>query len=251
MKKGIKSTLAAFTFLLLLISSVGIAQSNADSTGLITKNKQHFFKQFARPVTFIGLGIYGTINNGIINRDEIKEERNEYFPSFSNGADNYLQYAPIALVYALDVFGLKGKHNRQQQTVLFGTAELIMTGIVLPVKKYSHVLCPDSSSYNSFPSGHTAQAFLAGIFFQKEFGAKYPWLSAGMFTLATGIGAFRVLNNRHWVSDVLAGAGIGILSAELSYALLKNKVRHRKGLPDTVIPGYNKGSVICTAIYKS
>ena len=207
MKKGIKSTLAAFTCLLLLISSVGIAQSNADPTGLITKNKGHFFKQFARPVTFIGLGIYGTINNGIINRDEIKEERNEYFPSFSNGADNYLQYAPIALVYALDVFGLKGKHNRQQQTVLFGTAELIMTGIVLPVKKYSHVLCPDSSSYNSFPSGHTSVAF--------------------------------------------ALAQVGILSAELSYALLKNKVRHRKGLPDTVIPGYNKGSVICTSIYKS
>jgi len=249
MKKGITSTFTAFIYLLLLIPNVGVGQSNADSTGLTKKNKAHIYKHYAIPVTFIGLGVYGTVNNGIINRDEVKEERNEYFSSFSNHADNYLQYAPIALVYALDAFGLKGKHTWQQQTAFFGTAELIMTGIVLPVKKYSHILRPDSSAYNSFPSGHTAQAFLAATFFQKEFGAKYPWLSAGMFTVATGIGAFRVLNNRHWVSDVLAGAGVGILSAELSYALLKNKVRHRKGLPSVVLPGYDKGRIICTAIY--
>ncbi len=249
MKRGSNHTFTGLTVFLLLISNVGVGQSNADSTDLIKKSKVHFLKHFAIPVTFIGLGIYGTIDNAIINHDEIKEERNEYFSSFSHHADNYLQYAPIALVYALDGFGLKGKHNLQQQTVLIGTAELIMTGIVLPVKKYSHILRPDSSAYNSFPSGHTAQAFLASTFFHKEFGARHPWVSAGMFTLATGIGAFRVLNNRHWVSDVLAGAGVGILSAELSYALLRNKVRHRKGLPSVVLPGYDKGRIICTAIY--
>ena len=29
----------------------------------------------------------------------------------------------------------------------------------------------------------------------------------------------RMYNNRHWASDVLAGAGVGILSASLTYWL--------------------------------
>lgn len=37
--------------------------------------------------------------------------------------------------------------------------------------------------------------------------------------MATATGIMRVLNNRHWVSDVLSGAGIGILSGEIAYAL--------------------------------
>ena len=38
--------------------------------------------------------------------------------------------------------------------------------------------------------------------------------------MATATGAMRVFNKKHWVSDVVAGAGIGILSAEVGYMLL-------------------------------
>lgn len=37
----------------------------------------------------------------------------------------------------------------------------------------------------------------------------------------------RVLNNRHWISDVLSGAGIGILSVELGYGLMDLLFKHR------------------------
>lgn len=250
MNKRFSYIITAVACILVYAPQMSFAQGGGDTTVLHKKEKNTYFRKFAIPVTLIALGIYGTTDNSIINHDEIREERNEYFPGFTNKADNYLQYAPIGLVYALDVLGLKGKHNWRQQTLLLGGAELIMTGFVLPLKKYSHILRPDSSANNSFPSGHTAQAFLAATFFHKEFGKKYPWVSAGMFTLAGGIGAFRVLNNRHWVSDVLAGAGFGILSVELSYLLLKNINLHKKGLPSVIFPAYSKGAFICTAIYK-
>lgn len=44
-----------------------------------------------------------------------------------------------------------------------------------------------------------------------------PWYSVAGYTIATATAYSRLLNNRHWISDVLAGAGIGILSTELGY----------------------------------
>ena len=46
-----------------------------------------------------------------------------------------------------------------------------------------------------------------------------PWYSVAGYGVATATGVMRVLNNRHWISDVLSGAGIGIMSTELAYAL--------------------------------
>ncbi len=239
----------------LIISSFVLHFSSADAqmtdslATKVHKGRNTVLKQFAIPTVLIGLGIYGTTDNSFINHNEIKEERDEYFPGFSNRADNYLQFAPIPVVYAMDAMGLKGEHNWQQQTKYLGGAQLMMMAFVFPIKKYTHILRPDGSAYNSFPSGHTAQAFLAATFFQKEYGKKYPWVSAGMFTLASGIGVFRILNNRHWVSDVLAGAGLGMLSVELSYLLLKSKSKHAKALPDMVMPSYKNGVLNCTAFY--
>lgn len=71
-------------------------------------------------------------------------------------------------------------------------------------------------SATSFPSYHTTQAFIGATVLAEEYGGRRGggWIMAGGFTLATATGAMRLLNNRHWSSDVLAGAGIGILSTE-------------------------------------
>ena len=69
----------------------------------------------------------------------------------------------------------------------------------------------------SFPSGHTATAFMAATMFHKEYGIRSPWYSVAGYTIATATAYSRLLNNRHWISDVLAGAGIGIISTELGY----------------------------------
>ncbi len=95
-----------------------------------------------------------------------------------------------------------------------------MAGLVNGIKYTASEERPDGSTSNSFPSGHTATAFMAATILHKEYGlTRSLWYSVGGYTVATGIAAFRVMNNRHWVSDVLTGAGIGILSTELGYAL--------------------------------
>ena len=60
-----------------------------------------------------------------------------------------------------------------------------------------------------------------------EYGHKSVWIPISGYTVAAATGALRVLNNRHYVSDVLVGAAVGILSAELAYwatdAIFKDK----------------------------
>lgn len=76
---------------------------------------------------------------------------------------------------------------------------------------------PDTGQPTSMPSGHTAQAFAAATFMAREYGHRSVWYSIGAYSAATGVGVMRILNDRHWVSDVLVGAGVGILSTNLAY----------------------------------
>ncbi|MCG8580987.1 MAG: phosphatase PAP2 family protein, partial [Bacteroidales bacterium] len=84
----------------------------------------------------------------------------------------------------------------------------------------------------SFPSGHTAQAFLAARFLDKEYGENMPWIRWLGYSMATTTGVCRIIKNRHWASDVLLGAGIGFLSVDLSYLIF----RKRKGKKLVVLP---------------
>lgn len=236
-------------FILFTASLVPYASYSQDPGSLDTiARKNPKWERFVIPTALVGLGIVGTVDNHVINSKEIREERLENFPGFSHKADNYLQFAPVPAVFLMDALGYKSAHTVPDQLIYFGQAELIMMSMVYPMKMLTKVPRPDYSSNNSFPSGHTAQAFVAAQFFQKEFGHRYPWLSAGMYTLATGIGVSRVLNNRHWASDVLAGAGIGMGSVELSYLLGTHHRKHHAGMPPVIIPSYANGMYNCTMV---
>ena len=96
----------------------------------------------------------------------------------------------------------------------------IMAGFVNGIKYTAKEMRPDGSTANSWPSGHTATAFVGATILHKEYGmTRSPWYSVAGYGVATATGVMRVLNNRHWISDVLSGAGIGIMSTELAYAL--------------------------------
>ena len=63
-------------------------------------------------------------------------------------------------------------------------------------------------------------AFMAATMLHKEYGTtRSPWYSIGGYTVATATAVSRMLNNKHWLSDVMVGAGIGILSTEVGYFL--------------------------------
>lgn len=183
----------------------------ADTTAKTTSKG---IRPFIIPALLIGAGIYATTDHALINRFEVVEERNEYFGNFHVAADDYLQYAPIAAAYTLTLCKVKAKDDVLNMTIKLAKSELMMMAIVFPLKTATHSARPDNSAPTSFPSGHTAQAFLAATFLDEQYRHVSKWISVGGYVVATSVGISRLLNNRHWISDVLVGAGVGMLSVK-------------------------------------
>lgn len=150
---------------------------------------------------------------------DIRQLRGNAVPEFRNQYDDYIQYSPAVLMVGLKASGYEGRSSWGRMLVsdVFSTA--IMAGAVNGLKYSVRRLRPDETSRNSFPSGHTATAFMAAAMLDKEYGWRSPWFSVGGYTVAAVTGVSRILNNRHWMSDVLMGGGIGIGSVYLGYFL--------------------------------
>jgi membrane-associated phospholipid phosphatase len=150
--------------------------------------------------------------------------------------------------------GVKGKNNMLDATLMYATSSAIAYALVFPLKSWTGVTRPDSSAPNSFPSGHTAQAFVSAEFLRQEYKGKFPWITAGGYVCAVATGYLRMYNNRHWFSDVMAGAGIGIMSTRLSYYFypkLKNAIlgKHVR-TSSMLVPTYNDGAVGFTFVHQ-
>ena len=161
-------------------------------------------------------------------KEQIREDRNRYLPNFKVPYDDYLQYAPAATVYGLKLAGIKGRNNIGRASLSYATSLAIMAILVNSIKYTAKVERPDGSTRNSFPSGHSAMAFTNAAFLDKEYGLVNPAYSIAGYSAATFTGLGRALNNRHWLPDILAGAGIGILSTELGYFFI-DKIFKNKG----------------------
>ena len=132
-------------------------------------------------------------------------------------ADDYMQYLPVASNIGLGMIGARAKHSLLDRTIVTATSYLAM-GVMVNTIKYSvREMRPDETTRNSFPSGHTATSFMGAELVRIEYGTGY---GIGAYVVAFGVGFLRMYNNRHWATDVLAGAGIGILSARIGYWML-------------------------------
>lgn len=193
-----------------------------DSSQYKLVNKDPLWKHAIAPVVFSGLSLasWEADNN-------VRTIRNRYTPDFKNTIDNYTQYAPAATAFALKAAGVKGRNKMGRSVINWGGGMLVMGGLVNGLKYTTKVMRPDGSSKNSFPSGHTATAFMNATFMHKEYGHINPLYSVLGYSMATYTGISRSLNNRHWLSDILAGAGIGILSTELSYLIIDSFYKNK------------------------
>ena len=175
--------------------------------------------QLILPSTLIAVGAIGIESDWLKYqnreiRDELQENKKRKF-----SIDDFSQYAPLVATYGLNVCGLKGKHGYADLTIISATAYALMAIAVNTTKSITKVERPDGSTRNSFPSGHTATAFVGAEILRREYWDVSPWIGISGYAVALGTGFFRMYNNRHWLTDVIAGAGMGILCTEAAYWL--------------------------------
>ncbi|MDL2323198.1 phosphatase PAP2 family protein [Bacteroidales bacterium OttesenSCG-928-A17] len=170
-------------------------------------------KQLIVPVTLSTMGVIG-----MIEKDFDKKTRDKISDIQGNTSiDNILPFVSPGAVYILNWVGIEGKHNFVDRTVLLGSSAIITSVLVYSSKSLINRNRPDGKGDDSFPSMHTAVAFMGAEFLRQEFGDQSVWYGIAGYTLAAGTGFLRMYNDRHWLSDVLAGAGIGILSTKIAY----------------------------------
>ena len=165
--------------------------------------------------------------------------RSTVTPDFRHHYDDYTQYAPAALMVGLKACGYHGRSDWGRMLVSDAFSVAAMTAVVNGIKYSAKRLRPDASTYNSFPSGHTATAFMTATMLHKEYEGRSPWFSIGGYTLAALTGVSRVLNNRHWLTDVVAGAAIGIGSVHLGYFITDKIFKDRHLNPDYAAPEFH------------
>jgi hypothetical protein len=176
------------------------------------------FPSMIIPGILIGYGLTTLKNHGLYSSYQAQKDIQKALGTRRSHVDDYLQYAPYAEFGALLLLRVKCKNDALNTALLIGKSELLMSAIVLPLKSITKEERPDSTNKFSFPSGHTAEAFLAATIVYREYRYKSSWYGIGAYALATTVGVYRMINNKHWESDVLVGAGIGMLSANLVYA---------------------------------
>lgn len=194
---------------LLLFLSTFSQQSDS-----LVANKKIRYTSYIVPTLLIS---GGTLLLNSEHNHTIQEESNTFFgENFHSKADNIFPLVPLAQIYAGKYLGFKPKNDIQQQTINTAFANTA-TLVVIQALKYSvKKQRPDQSDDLSFPSGHTAIAFTNASLLYYEYKDSNFWYASSGFLFATATGVFRMANNRHYTSDVLTGAGIGLLSGILT-----------------------------------
>lgn len=213
---------------LLLFVIVYQAATGQDSTKTVLKPLRFSLSQVYVPTALMLSGTLLTTTDPASPKMKLANWRNEQIPNFRTHIDDYLQFSPIVIAYGLDAFGVKSKTPIADRTIILVEGELLMNLGVQLLKNTTNNLRPDGTNYQSFPSGHTAQAFAAATFLSEEYKEELPWMPYFAYALASSVGVLRMANNKHYLSDVLFGAGFGILSMKIPYWTHHHKTRKAK-----------------------
>ena len=202
-----KTKILALTFSFLVF--FGNAQTK-DSVSISKPKNKITYKQFIAPTALITCGTL--LLNSALN-DDLQANANRFFgKDFKTNADDFLLFAPIGQIYLGKSFGFTPKNDFQHQSINIAIANVMAYSATRILKVTFKEQRPDQSDNESFPSGHTALAFTNASLLFYEFKDSNVWYASSGFLFATATGILRIANNKHYTSDVLAGAGIGLAS---------------------------------------
>ena len=199
-------------------------------------------KRIILPAALITVGAIGVKNDWVCDvKLDVRDGLEDWLGSERElRIDDQIQYLPAAAFIGLDYLGVKATHPLRERIAVVVTSYAAMGTIVRGIKWVINEERPDSSKKNSFPSGHTATSFTGAELIRIEYG---PAAGGCAYALATGIAFMRLYNDRHWLNDVIGGAGFGILSARVGYWLLPIERRlfkwDQSSVTTAVVPVYN------------
>ncbi|MBF9220946.1 phosphatase PAP2 family protein [Hymenobacter ruricola] len=184
--------------------------------------KSKLVKAVAIPAVMITYGAITAQGDAGINHRERTFVQKQFRP-VNTTIDNTVIFLPYLELGAVALAGVQSRNDRINTLLIIAKGEAIMLASTFAVKYLAQETRPNGSDNLSFPSGHTAQAFLAASIVHTEFRDKSQWYGIGAYTIASSVAALRMINDKHWQSDVVAGAGFGILSAHLAYLSHRNR----------------------------
>ncbi|MEK6154086.1 phosphatase PAP2 family protein [Flavobacteriaceae bacterium 3-367] len=179
------------------------------------KSEVTFFKKSALPASLIITGVL--LSDSRLERRLNQNIQERVGDNFQTNLDDYMRFAPVAQLYIADIAGVKAKNHWFDQTKNMALSILLTDLLTKGLKKNIHKMRPNGFNAESLPSGHTSIAFSTASVLYEEFKDTSPLLAYSGYGFATTTGALRMAKNKHWLSDVLFGAGIGVMVSKLVY----------------------------------
>lgn len=157
------------------------------------------------------------ISNGCLAQEVSEPVAHQYKRYHGDGIDNVLEYVPTAAVFGLKLLGVPAESSWKRRLTVSVVSFGINAAVTYSLKHTIHEMRPDGTDNHSFPSGHTAAAFCGATTLMHEYRKVSPWIGVAGYAVATTVAVDRVRRNRHHWGDVVAGAAIGVASAEAGY----------------------------------
>ena len=203
--------------ILLFIFSINLIFAQQKDTVRIENQRFDFKnKNIYIPAALV---VSGVIASGHAKKSwdaEVVEARNKHFFGFENHLDDYMQFFPWVAIYGFEIAGMTPRTDYKNRTAIFLKGQILNLGMVYILKNATKATRPDGTAL-SFPSGHTANVFAGATMLCIEYGENHKWVPYLAYSAATSVGVMRIVNNKHYISDVLVGAGLGILSMKIAY----------------------------------
>lgn len=210
-----KFVVLSTSILLVFLSGKPMAQGKYGFKDSLYSQERFFSPSLAAPGLVLGTGIAVLLINDRVQLDSITRQALQ--GERRKTIDDYLIYAPLVTDIGLSIANVPSKHGVKDKAALYLLSSLFNAIMVYPVKHILGRQRPDGSDFRSFPSGHTSNAFVGAQYFWMEYGDTNVLLGSTGYMTATLTGYLRIYNDKHWLSDVLCGAGIGMISTRLAY----------------------------------